>query len=296
MKIKNHFEDCPYHCNESGMILDVSLRKMVKCPHCSKIKEDLIRGGMVETEDDERLPLATVLGIQNDYLSTQFVYESVIPDGEQIYIDSESWEMQKGIAEELYLGLTIGNLPETSMCFGFGVKGRLEKFIYPILAKAYMAGLTVGRVLSCAEYNRLSISADGDFSDLFNSDLVVMLINEGCSKADLSSAKGLMQVRALKGKPTIYVSTWSVEACSNLLGYFDNDSYSLATPCFIKYKYDKKKDHSAYINRILGVTNGNIDDEDVGEEYKEPIRVSSSSNSSGSSGGVSMSMMDLMNQ
>ena len=42
MLVKNHFSDCPYGCNENGMLLDSDTGNMVPCPHCSKRKKELI--------------------------------------------------------------------------------------------------------------------------------------------------------------------------------------------------------------------------------------------------------------
>lgn len=262
MLAKNHFEDCPYNCNAKGMLLDTNLKKMIPCPHCSTIKKELLKQGYAETENDVKAPLATILGINNEYLSTKFVYESVIPDGERLFIEEESLDWQQEVADELYLGLTVGNLPTESMCFGISIKGRFEYFAYPMLAKAYLSGLTVGKFISCSEFNRLSFNVANPLDDYYNADFLMMLINEGCTLADTSSAKGLMQTRALKGKPTIFLSTWTIEACSGLLGFKDDSSYSLAKPVFVKYKTSKNKGNSSYINKLLGVENKSLAEEE----------------------------------
>lgn len=287
MTVKSHFDDCPYNCNVNGKVLDVNLGKLVNCPHCSEKKKVLMKSGIVETDEDERLPLSTVLGIENEFLSSRFVYETVIPDGELLFIDSESVSNQRDIAEEMYLNLTTGVLPEVSMCFGVGIKGRPERFAYPMLAKAYLGGLTICRFITCSEFNRLSLDTKTDILEFYNADFVMMLINEGSNLADISSAKGLMQARALKGKATIFLTTWTVEACSALLGYYNNSSYSLATPVFVEYKSSKKKGHSFYINKLLGVENstvdesGNMETEDFG--HSKPKE-----QSKGNSFGISM--------
>lgn len=262
MIAKNHYEDCPYGCNLKGMLLDVETKQMIPCPHCSKKKKELLKQGYVETETDERVPLSTVLGIENEFLSTTFVYDSVIPDGERLFIEEESLEWQGDVATNLYLGLTTGTLPEESMCFGVSIKGRVERFAYPMLAKAYLAGLTVGKFITCSEFSRLSLSMDNSLDSFYNSDFLMMLINDGSNLADISSAKGLMQTRALKGKPTVFLTTWTIEACSALLGFSDDKSFSMATPVFVKYKKSKGGgEHSNYINRLLGVENKSVGNE-----------------------------------
>lgn len=258
MIAKNHYDDCPFGCNVNGKILDVETKQLIPCPHCSQKKKDLMKQGYVESEADEIVPLSTVLGIENEYLSTKFVYDVVIPDGEKVFIDEESLNWQRDVADNVYLGMTVGDLPDSSLCFGIGIKGKAERLAYPMLAKAYLAGLSIAKFITCTEYARMSLDSSTDLSSFFNSDVCMMLINEGCTLGDLSTAKGLMQIRSLKGKPTIFISTWTVEACSVLLDYVSENSFSLAKPVFVKYKSSKNKGHSSYINGILGVENKSV--------------------------------------
>lgn len=292
MKIRSRFDECPYHCNDNGSILDTNSGRMVACPYCSEKKKQMMKDGLVEVEDYEvSLPLAKVLGIENEFLTDTFVYSSVIPEAELLFIDEESVKKQSETAEELYLGLSIGNLPTESFCFGISIKGRAERFAYPMLAKAYMSGLSVCRFISCTEFNRISLDSKEDILEFYNVDFLMMLINEGCLQADLASAKGLMQARALKGKPTVFVTTWTVESCSLFLGYYDNDSLSLATPVFVEYKTSKKKGHSHYINKILGVENDFVQSSDnsaEGTDLDDVVGVN------GADFSKKVSMMDLL--
>ena len=80
-----------------------------------------------------------------------------------------------------------------------------------------------------------------------------MMLDDGFTFAEISAAKGLMQTRALRGKPTIFITTWTVEACSGVLGFNNEGSLFMAKPVFVKYKSGKK--HSKYVNNLLGVEN-----------------------------------------
>lgn len=258
---KSHYDDCPYGCNEKGMLLDTESGNLVQCPHCSKKKKELLAMGYVETEEAESVPLSTILGINNPYLTSKFAYESVIPDGERLFLESESMEWQGKVAEELYLGLTIGELPRKSYCFGISVKGRIDRFVYPMVAKGYLGGLSFSKFISCTEFCRMQFNMAEGIDEFYESDLVFMLINDGSNLAELGSAKGLMQSRALRGKPTVFVTTWTIEACSGLLGFSDDedDSLFLARPVFVKYKKGKNSSHSSYINNLIGVENDRVE-------------------------------------
>ena len=261
MKVKNHFEDCPYNCNANGMLLDTNTGKMIPCPHCFKKKKELLAKGFAETEENEVLPLSSILGLENPYLSEKFLYDVIVPEGETVFIEQESLDWQREMADDLYLGLSVGNLPETSLCFGISIKGKIDRFAYPMLAKAYLSGLSVGKFISCSEFSRLQFKMSDEVDDYYSVDFLMMLINDGSNLADISSAKGLMQTRALKGKPTVFVTTWTIEACSGLLSGIGEEELFLAKPIFLKYKSRNGK-QSHYINNLLGVENERVSEEE----------------------------------
>lgn len=257
MAIKNHFDDCPYGCNTEGKILNPNDGKMIPCPYCSEKKKRLLEQGMaVEEHTDKEVKLNTLLGVNSKYLSEVFVYDTIIPESERVFIEGASMDYQKQVAEELYNAFVLGMKPDRSYCFGISIKGRLDRFVYPMLAKAYMNGLSVAKCISCSEFSRLQLRMNEDLDDYINSDIAMMVINDGCTNGDLACAKGLMQSRALRGNPTVFVSTWTIEACSALLGGRSDDSTMfMAYPSFVEYRKSNGK-RSNYINNILGEKNG----------------------------------------
>lgn len=258
--VKTKFDDCPYKCTD-GKLLDYQTAKFVDCPHCSEKRDELAKEGLAEDESGELDSLPRLLGIDSKYLSSRFVYDSVIPEGERVFIEDESIKRQSDVLTEIYLGLGVGELPDRSYCIGLGNKGRIDKLAYPLLVKAYLSGLSVAKFISCIEYNRLYVAMNDEVESYLEKDLVMMLIPDGASKADILSAKGLMQSRALKGKPTIFVTTWIIEACSILLGYYGDETHFLASGVFVEYKVGKKK-RSNYINQLTGVENELFVEED----------------------------------
>lgn len=253
--IKSHFENCPYSCNDKGKILDVQTGHMIDCPYCSKKKKELLAEGVaVEEETDNKVPLHTLLGINSKYLTQNFVFNTLIPEGEKMFLEEDSINYLEEETTDLYHLLTIGELPTKSYCFGISIKGQVDRLAYPLLATAYLRGLSVCRFITCSEFLRVQLKADESIKDFYEADVVIMLIGEGSTKGEISCAKGLMQTRALKGKATIFISTWTIEACSLLLGYRNSeDTLFLASPVFVKYRNSKKS--SNYINQLTGVDN-----------------------------------------
>lgn len=255
MAIKNHYDDCPYNCNSSGKILDVELGKMVDCPHCSKIKKELLAKGKVLTDEGpDEVVLSDILGIKSKYLSRAFIFDNVIPDGERVFLEDDTIDFLRSETDNLYKSISLGEVPNVSYCFGISIKGRVDRLAYPLLASAYLKGLKICKFITCSEFSRLQLRSDDVIDEMYAADLLIMLIGEGSTKGEISCAKGLMQARALKGKATIFITTWTIEACSLLLGYrSDEDNLFLAKPVFVKYKNSKKQ--SNYINQLTGVDN-----------------------------------------
>lgn len=252
--VRVKFDDCPYNCS-NGEVADYETRRMIPCPHCSERRKELAKEGLAENEKGDIKPLHRLLGVDNKYLEAKFVYDSVIPEGERLFLDDESLKRQESVLEDIYLGLTVGQLPEKSYCIGIGIKGRIDRLVYPFLAKAYLSGLTVAKFISCSDYNRLCMNMDTEAFDYLEKDFVMILIQDGATKADILSAKGLMQRRALNGKITVFITTWVIEACSVLLGNYGDDSKFLACGVFVEYKRSKNGKKSAYINQLTGVEN-----------------------------------------
>ncbi len=278
--IKKRFDDCPYNCNVNGMVLDDNMGKLVPCPYCSKIRAGMLKSGeAIDDETEQAIPIWEALGIKNNqYLSDRFVYETVIPEKELVYLSEETINKQKEISEEVYLGLTVGTLPETSICFGLTRVGDSEKFAYPMLAKAYASGLSVGKLYTAREINEGFLDQTIKSSELYGVDFLMLFFSEDSDNACAHTVQGVLQGRSLRSKPTVIVTTAKIEACSQFLGYYNNTSLSLATPVFVEYNAHKGK-HSRYINNLLGVENCNIqsDGNESGIYYsdKQPAKAKS---------------------
>lgn len=266
--MKLRFDECPYNCNDAGEVFDFSIKKRIPCPYCSQKRKELVQEGVIEDNEGDLTEIGEAMGINGRYLSGTLVYDSIIPDGERLFIEEESLNYQSDVLEDIYLGLSVGKLPNQSYCFGVGGKGNIENLVYPLMVKAYMSGISVAKFTSCNLLNQLYLDMSDEYKDYLHKDLVIVLIPSGASKADILFAKGLMETRAIKNKVTIFVTSWSVEACSSLLGYYGDGSYSKATSCFIKYNVGKKQ--SKYINNLTGVEN----DVYIEKEYHNPHSVS----------------------
>lgn len=234
---------CKYNC-QNGRLFDVRTKSWVVCPDCKDKKlKDVDKNDSIAREK---------FGVNAGNLSGVLVPEAIIPQAERVYIDEESFESFSSNLNEIYSRLNSGKGLKQSYCFGLGVKGKVTELVFPLQKIAYACGLGVSKFITAIGLSQMLLKQTVP-DDLYTSDLCIILINEGCSKADVGACKGVMQERASRGLGTVFVTTWSVEACSNLLTYELDVDMFLAKPVFVKYKYAEKQ--SNYINGLFGVDN-----------------------------------------
>lgn len=245
-EIKSHFDDCPYGCNDKGMLLDESTRTFVKCPHCWEKRKELMRGSVDDTgvENLDLAELRKKFGSEGLYLSGEFSYDAIVVEGERLLLDAESLEYQEAEIKELLNCLKRSELPRCSYCFGIESRGRVDRLAFPILADAYKNGLSVCRFISANEYGRIVNTLEDEIDEFYANDLVVMLLNEGITKSVISSVKGLMQIRGLAGKPTVFVTTMERSRVESILDCGE-ETYLLSKPVFLKKKSTVIKQQSS---------------------------------------------------
>ena len=232
------------HC-VNGRMFDPNIQQFVVCPLCKGKSREIIEEDSKESEE--------ILGIGSGGWSGELVPESIIPKSERAYIEDITFQSLKEEMMSLYNSLVLGKKPKYSVCFGLGVKGRFDGLAYSLLSQAYKGGLRVSPFLSAFSLSNMLLNQDFSIVEYFDTDVCVVLVNEGCTKADVATCKGLLQERSFRNNATIFITTWSVEACSNLLGGYDDESLALAKPVFVKYKYSGES--SPYINDLYGEKN-----------------------------------------
>lgn len=241
------------HGCSNGQVFNITTRKLEPCPECKLIRQEEVREN---TAKDTGQRLEDLLGFEGRLLNSELEMASIIPEVERPFLEQESLEFVEEQVDKVFGCLVRGEAPSESVCFGLGIKGKFDRLVFPMMIRAYRQGLKVHRFLSVLEYNRLVQQEDPEVSDIINADVVFLLINEGLSNAEISAAKGLMQIRGIRGKATIFVTTWLIQACSALLGTVGESELILAKPVFVEYRRKEgEKKESGYIERLKGVEN-----------------------------------------
>lgn len=221
----------PHNCDD-GRVFNFGTRTYEPCPICLTERRETVK----ENELTGESQLESELGFGERLLNKEYEFESVMGNAEKFYIEQESMENLEEALDSLYGKIVNGERIDESVCFGLGIKGNVERVAYPFMVKAYETGYTVHRILTALEYNRLVNREDPEVEELLTKDIVVVWINDGCSSREIDSVKGLMQTRAIRGKGTILLTTWLIEACSGLLYAYGEPIQGLAKPVFVKYK------------------------------------------------------------
>lgn len=266
-----HDPNCPFGCNSNGKLVNPETGKLENCPHCSQKRNELVKKGRIES-DKTVVRIEDLLHIVNNHYSDQFVYDAIIPKSERVFLDQGSVDYQEQKSTELYNNLVLGELPTSSYCFGLGIKGRFDRFIYPMMIKAYKAGLTVARFVTSYELTRLLLNQDPIVDSFIYSDIMFIFLNTGSLLSDVNNTQGILEARGALGKPTIIVTTWRIEHCNGLLTYIESKEHEeediliKARPVFVKYSGAKYNNYTASIldepgsGAPIGSMNGNIGD------------------------------------
>ena len=236
------------------MVFNRHSRQLEPCAKCVSARKEEVRTNPTRSNQEDRLE--SLLGFPNQVLSSEYEFASIILEVEKPFLEEESLANLEEELEKFYGSIVTHTLTPYSLCFGLGIKGRLDRLIFPLQVRAYREGYRVHRVVSLTEYNRLCNREDPEVEEMVAADFLFILINEGCSNAELAAGKGLMQMRSLRGRGTVFVTTWQIQACSALLSTVNDQEYGLAKPVFVDYRRSASTPaHSNYIQRLLGVKN-----------------------------------------
>ena len=266
---KISFEDCPYNC-QGGKIFNQATRSFVACPYCSqKRKEELNNAVIADSSDLGSVEKA--LNIPKSYWGTSFQFENIFrsKDFRDIFT-SQSLTSVKQEADNLINKVTLAELPDYSVAFNFGFRADVFAFIYPFLTKAYISGLktaplVTGFTLSklrleaqtsfkldevselMEEYQRKDKKWGSRFEDYIDADICVVLLDAAATIADISSVRGLMMHRAIKGKATVVVIDCYIRLVKQLLTDL-NTSRSFDTAYFATVHLNKEALKKLFIN------------------------------------------------
>ena len=259
--MKLHFEECPHGCNKEGKLFDRALAKFLNCPYCEKKRKELADSGLVESESGEEVSIQKELGFSDLYLSTYFDFDLLISESERPLLDSASVQEVKESIDSLRGILSRGDLPSKSYCFGLARKGFVDKLAFPLLAAAYEKGIGKGKFLPSRLYYSYYMQ-EKDLQEYYDVDLLFVLINSGSSYKELMCIRGLMEARAVVGKPTIFVTNQDIDECLLLLGSVNEPSLYLASPYFME-RIKTKGSHSYRSDSLrsgLGISMDDLED------------------------------------
>ena len=247
--------DC--NCND-GYIFNFNTRKEEVCQKCRAERKEQVKISVLGADGREKREesLEEMLGFGKRSINKEYEFRSVLPDSERYFLTPESMERLEEALDEMYGLLVNGERVTDSYCYGLGIKGNIDRVAYPMLVKAWEEGYSVHRLVSALEYNRMVNREDVEVEEMLDKDIVMVWINDGCSSREIDAVKGLMQTRAIRGKGTIFLTTWLIQACSGLLYSIDEPVNGLAKPVFVEYKRSGNDEReSSYIQRLKGVKN-----------------------------------------
>lgn len=209
-------KDCPNKCIDGWIFNPYGHPKKYLCPYCEEKRRDMIHGGI---SADDKKPLSELLQIPDSFMNIHYDEEAIFP---KFALKNLVPETVTGIKKELKQIIddaSIGEYPKYSILFNLGKKVNELLFIYPYLVRLYMAGVSVTPLITPIDICRLRGYAEQygvqsenlslTFYDLLDRDVCIISIDAGTMKNGFDAVKGLMQLRAKNGKPTIiFTNAW----------------------------------------------------------------------------------------
>ena len=248
--------NCPYNCGTDYRVYDPRLGKMLPCPYCSKRVADAVDRNL-DAETGETL--SEQLGIPD----VRYSWERIIPKVSREHLDKEKAEDTREAYEALLVTLgEPGKRLDRSYVFGLTEKGEIVNAAAPLLYAAARAGRSVAKLTTATEYNTMLLRNSLDeLDELQNKDITVMVVDHGATKEAILAVKGLLEIRAIKGKPTILVSSSPMNALSTLCSFDGDTGYSTCEAHFLSYE-GSGEPRNWYLRGIAGYTGEDIPGEE----------------------------------
>ena len=176
-------------------------KKMVINPELIKKRQEEVERKEVII-DGEAIPLSRVFGLSRPFYNNVFDVDEIIGSEDVKGIAPAAYESINTAAETLLQTIAAGQVPAFSTLFYFGKHARLDVYAYQLLSRAYLAGLNIAPCITIHDWQGF-LARKHNLELYLTADILVVIIPAGYTVNDLEAARGLLQARSLKDKPTI---------------------------------------------------------------------------------------------
>ena len=274
------FADCPNKCI-SGFIINPYKHTKTLCPYCEEKRKQLISSVNLKENNKDTLDLLGLLNLKVSLNTSvdklhlrgiEFNIKDIISDGSKANITDISYELVKQQATDLMNKAALGEKPDYSILFNFGMHASLMNFIYPLIIRYYLAGISITPFLTvvdvCILRNLSELNSEDThlgitYNDLLNRDISIIYIDAGTTEVGFNSIKGLLSLRAMNNKSTIFVTSNynKLQVQLEKPSYMEDCKY-LATPYFIVYK-DNSTDNNIVDQSTKAYDNSSFDNNNL---------------------------------
>lgn len=250
------FPDCPYHCT-NGILVNPYKGVSIPCPHCEQKRKEKVTNLQSTVEEKS---IYEQLRITQPFTGSDFNMKRLIPDYALKYIEPESVEVVERFLNEMFTMIGIGEYLDYSVMFNMGKKAHVDNLIVPYMLKAYENGIKVAPYLDVLTLCKLRRELEttgtnfsytdnwgSSFNDYVEADICFVYIDAGVTQNGVDCVKGLMQIRASKGRPTYIVTDYWRRGISDLVSEEDEKCLNLAYLVSVEYK---KKDEEVMENNV----------------------------------------------
>jgi hypothetical protein len=237
------FKDCPNRCID-GYYVDPYKHEKIKCKYCQEMREKMVKDSLKDAESNQTL---------KQYLRIPESIRSYGFDAEKFFTPIALKELDEGNVAEikkelssLISNISLGNVPDYSVCIYLKDYAEPLQFIYAFLVRSYLAGLKTLPVMNThylrklrlldtlegleekdGNYSKKDIEGKLEYTDLLEADILVVSVDDGMEGTEFQSVKGIVQLRGSQSKPTVVVTRKDLFKTAKYTYAYDenNDTY-----------------------------------------------------------------------
>ena len=241
------FPDCPNKCTD-GYYFEPYKHKRIKCSYCENKRKEVIKNNINVVDYKTNRTIEHMLNLPEYLNGINFDVESIITEKDKEIIKKETLESVYEQINEIMTKASIGDVPEYSIMINLGFKPLFNNLVYPLMMRYYLNGVDIAPYLNVymieqMRYgnqemkNKMEEDYKTTFNELIHKDMCIVHLDTGARKESIDSVKGLMEIRAMRQKPTLILTEVKNSNLYSLIT--DEKIYNLAH--FISIEYDKNE-------------------------------------------------------
>lgn len=207
------FKDCPNRCID-GFYVDPYKHKKIQCDFCKDKREKMVKQGL--DDESSHKTIKALLKLPSTFSGVNFSIDNMLIKEDIPNLDPIGLDIVKVNLEQCVNDIAVGSLPTYSILFELGNCFHISQFICAYLLRSYLAGLKTCPLISGYDLVKLRQFSNEyiedkemtlTYADVLDADTVLVFLDKGSGYAETTATSGLVELRGMKDKATIVVTS-----------------------------------------------------------------------------------------